>query len=132
MPIRDITAATIIQILNCYTGFFLKEILQDTKLQSNIGLGKSLSEKTVALQGVNVRFIGCSAVLSLELEDWEVGFVDFAEAEGVGDEPFASFRLWRFSCKELFAPLPAVVEGEANGVLVVVGFKFFASKATSR
>ena len=51
MPIRYITAATIIQILNCYIGFFLKEILQDTKLQRNIGLGKSLSAKTVALRG---------------------------------------------------------------------------------
>ena len=29
--------------------------------------------------------------MGLEFEGWEVGFVDFAEAEGVGDEAFASF-----------------------------------------
>lgn len=97
------------------------------KLQRKFGFGKSLSTKTVALHGANVRFVGGRAIFSLELECGEVGFVDFAEAEGVGDEPFASFDFY-----EVFAPLPAVVEGETNGVLVVVGFKFFASKATSR
>ena len=54
----------------------------------------------------------------LEFKGGEVGFVDFAEAEGVGDEPFASFDFY-----EVFAPLPAVVEGETNGVFVIVGFK---------
>ena len=127
MPIRYITAATIIQILNCYTGFFLKEILQDTKLQRNIGLGKSLNEKTVALHEANVGFVGCKAKFGLEFEGGEVGFVDFAEAEGVGDEAFASFDFY-----EVFAPLPAVVESEAYSIFVVVGFKFFASKATNR
>lgn len=75
-----------------------------------------------------MRFVGCRAKSGLEFESGEVRFVDFVEAEGVGDEAFASFRLWRFACKELFATLPAVVEGETNGVLVVVGFKVpFAS-----
>ena len=118
MPIRYITAATIIQILNCYTGFFLKEILQDTKLQRNIGFGKSLNEKTVALHEANVGFVGCKAKFGLEFEGGEVGFVDFAEAEGVGGESFTSFDFY-----EVFAPLPAVVEGESDGVFVVVGFK---------
>ena len=118
MPIRYITAATIIQILNCYIGFFLKEILQDTKLQRKIGFGKSLSTKTVALHGANVRFVVCRAKFGLELEGGEVGFVDFAEAEGVGDEAFASFDFY-----EVFATLPTVIEGETNGVFVVVGFK---------
>ena len=54
----------------------------------------------------------------LKFKGWEVGFVDFAEAEGVGDKTFASFDFY-----EVFAPLPAVVEGETNGVLVVVGLK---------
>ena len=57
-------------------------------------------------------------LVGLEVEGWEVGFVDFAEAEGVGDETFASFDFY-----EVFAPLPAVVEGESDGVFVVVGFK---------
>ena len=62
-------------------------------------------------------------LVGLEVEGGEVGFVDFAEAEGVGDEAFASFDFY-----EVFATLPAVVEGETNGVLVVVGFKVpFAS-----
>lgn len=57
-------------------------------------------------------------LVGLEVEGGEVGFVDFAEAEGVGDEAFASFDF-----DKVFAPLPAVVEGETNGVLVVVSFK---------
>ena len=72
----------------------------------------------IALHEANVGFVGCRAKFGLEFEGWEVGFVDFAEAEGVGDEPFASFDFY-----EVFAPLPAVVEGETNGVLVVVGLK---------
>ena len=97
------------------------------KLQRIIVIGKELSTKTVALHGANVRFVVCRAKLGLELKGGEVGFVDFAEAECVWDEAFASFDFY-----EVFAPLPAVVEGETNGVLVVVGLKFFASKATSR
>ena len=81
-------------------------------------MDKSLSTKTVAPHGTNARFVGCRAKFGLELEGGEVGFVDFAEAEGVGDEPFASFDFY-----EVFAPLPAVVEGESDGVFVVVGFK---------
>jgi hypothetical protein len=54
----------------------------------------------------------------LEVKDVKIGFVDFAEAEGVGDEAFTTFDF-----DEVFAPLPAVVEGETNGVFVVVGFK---------
>ena len=57
-------------------------------------------------------------MVGLEFEGWEVGFVDFADADGVGDETFASFDF-----DKMFALLPAVVEGETNGVLVVVGFK---------
>ena len=53
--------------------------------------------------------------MGLEFKGGKVGFVDFAEAEGVGDKTFASFDFY-----EVFAPLPAVVEGETNGVLVVV------------
>ena len=56
--------------------------------------------------------------LGLEVEGWEVGFVDFAEAEGVGDEPFASFDFY-----EVFAIEMAIVEGETNGVFVVVCFE---------
>ncbi len=74
------------------------------------------------------RQVSCLGVrIYLEFECWEAGFVDFAEAEGVGGESFTSFDFY-----EVFVPLSAVVEGETNGVLVVVGFKFFASKATSR
>ena len=36
-------------------------------------------------------FVGYRAKLGLELEGGEIGFVDFAEAEGVGDEAFMSF-----------------------------------------
>lgn len=56
--------------------------------------------------------------MRLEVKDVKIGFVDFAEAEGVGGESFMSFDFY-----EVFAPLSAVVEGETNGVLVVVGFK---------
>ena len=42
--------------------------------------------------------------IHLEIEGGEVGFVDFAEAEGVGNEAFTSFYL-----DEVFALLPAVV-----------------------
>ena len=74
------------------------------------------------------RQVSCLGVrIYLEIEGGEVGFVDFAEAEGVGDKTFASFDFY-----EVFAPLPAVVESEADSIFVVVGFKFFASKATSR
>lgn len=45
----------------------------------------------VALHEANVGFIGCRAKFCLELEGGEVGFVDFAEAAGVGDEAFSSF-----------------------------------------
>ena len=72
----------------------------------------------IALHEANVGFVGCRAKFGLEFKGWEVEFVDFAEAEGVGDEAFASFDF-----DKIFAPLPAVVEGETNGVLVVVGFK---------
>ena len=57
-------------------------------------------------------------LVGLDVEGGEVGFVDFAEAEGVGDEAFASFDFY-----EVFATLPTVIEGETNGVFVVVGFK---------
>ena len=60
----------------------------------------------------------CHYMVELEVEGGEVGFVDFAEAEGVGNEAFASFDFY-----EVFATLPTVIEGETNGVLVVVGFK---------
>jgi len=61
----------------------------------------------------------------LEIEGGEVRFADFAEAEGVGDEAFASFDF-----DEVFAELPAILEGEANGVFVVVGlFLFTHSRA---
>ena len=53
----------------------------------------------------------------LEFESLEVVFVDFAEAEGVGDEAFTSFGF-----DEVFATLP-VVESEANGIFVVVVFE---------
>ena len=76
------------------------------KLQRKFGLGKELSTKTVALHRANVRFVRCRAKLGLELEGREVRFVDFADSEGVGHEPFASFDFY-----EVFAPLPAVVEG---------------------
>ena len=97
------------------------------KLQRKFGFGKSLSTKTVALHGANVRFVGCRAKFGLEIEGGEVGFVDFAEAEGVGDEAFMSFDF-----DEVFSVLPAIVEGEADGIFVIVGFEVFASKATSR
>ena len=58
----------------------------------------------IALHEVNVGFVGCRAKFGLEVEGGEVGFVDFAEAEGVGDKTFASFDFY-----EVFAPLPAVV-----------------------
>ena len=57
-------------------------------------------------------------LVGLEVEGGEVGFVDFAEAEGVGNKTFASFDFY-----EVFAPLPAVVEGESDGIFIVVGFK---------
>ena len=38
-----------------------------------------------------MKFVGCRAKFGLELEGREVGFVDFAEVEGIGGEPFASF-----------------------------------------
>ncbi len=60
--------------------------------------------KTVALHGANVRFVGCRAKFGLEVKGGEVGFVDFAEAEGIGDEPFASFYL-----DEVFAIEVAIV-----------------------
>ena len=82
-----------------------------------------MSAKTVALHGANVRFVGDRAKFGLKFEGGEVGFVDFAEAEGVGDETFVSFDFY-----EVFAPLPAVVKSETKSVLVVVGFKVpFAS-----
>ncbi len=59
-----------------------------------------------------MRFVGCRAIFSLELEGGEVGFVDFAEAEGVGGEAFTSFDF-----DEVFSVLPAVEEGEADGVV---------------
>ena len=88
------------------------------KLQRKFQPCKSLSAKTVALHGANARFVGCRAESGLEVEGWEVGFVDFAEAEGVGDKTFASFDFY-----EVFATLPTVIEGETNGVLVVIGLK---------
>ena len=54
----------------------------------------------------------------LEFECGEVGFVDFAEAEGVGDETFMFFYF-----DKVFIVAPAVVESETNGVLVVVGIE---------
>ena len=51
-----------------------------------------------------MRFVGCRAKFGLELEGGEVGFVDFAEAEGVGDEAFASFDF-----DEVFAIEVAIV-----------------------
>ena len=80
----------------------------------------------VALHEVNVGFVGCRAKFGLELEGREVGFVDFAEAEGVGDETFTSFDF-----DKVFSVLP-VVDGEADGIFVVVDFKLFACKATNR
>ena len=56
--------------------------------------------------------------INSEIEGGEVGFVDFAEAEGVGDEAFVSFDF-----DEVFAVLPAIIEGEADGVFIVVGFE---------
>ena len=38
-----------------------------------------------------MRFVGRRDKKDLEVKGREFGFVDFAEAEGVGDEPFASF-----------------------------------------
>ena len=61
---------------------------------------------------------GVELLLGLEIEGWEVGFVDFAEAEGVGDEAFMSFDF-----DKVFSILPAVVEGEADGIFVVVGIE---------
>ena len=72
----------------------------------------------VALHEANVGFVGCRAKFGLELEGGEVGFVDFAEAEGVGDETFVSFDF-----DKIFVPLPAVVESEADSIFVVVCFK---------
>lgn len=54
----------------------------------------------------------------LEVEGGEVGFVDFAEAEGVGDEAFVSFDF-----DKVFAISPAVEEGESQGDFIVVGFE---------
>ena len=56
----------------------------------------SLNNKIVALHREGGRFAGCRAnwetdYLGLELEGWEVGFVDFTEAEGIGVETFVSF-----------------------------------------
>ena len=51
-----------------------------------------------------MRFVGCRAKFGLEFEGGEVGFVDFAEAEGVGDEAFSSFYL-----DEVFAIEVAIV-----------------------
>lgn len=65
-----------------------------------------------------MRIVGCRAVFGSEIESGEIGFVDFAEAEGVGNEAFASFDF-----DEVLAGLPAVVEGEADGIFVVVGFE---------
>ena len=56
--------------------------------------------------------------LYLEVEGWVVGFAYFAEAEGVGDVAFVAFNF-----DEVFSVLPAVVDGDVDGVLVVVGFK---------
>ena len=88
------------------------------KLQRKNQPCKSLSAKTVALHGTNASFVGRRAKSGLEVEGWEVGFVDFAEAEGVGDEAFTSFDF-----DKVFSVLPAVVEGEADSIFVVVGFK---------
>lgn len=65
-----------------------------------------------------MRFVGCRAKFSLEIEGGEVRFVDFAEAEGVWDEAFMSFDF-----DEVFSVLPAVVESEADGIFVVVGIE---------
>ena len=62
----------------------------------------------------------------LEFEGGEVGFVDFAEAEGVEDEACTSLDF-----DKVFSVLP-VVDGEADGFFVVVDFKLFACKATNR
>ena len=40
------------------------------------------------------------------------------EAEGLGDEAFTSFDF-----DEVFSVLPAVIEGETNGVFVVIGIE---------
>ena len=53
-----------------------------------------------------MRFVVCRAKFGLELKGGEVRFVDFADSEGVGHEPFASFDF-----NEVFTSLPAVVEG---------------------
>ena len=74
------------------------------KLQRKFGFDKSLTTKIVDLHVANVRFVGFRAKFGLELEGGEVGFVDFAEAEGVGDEPFASFDFY-----EVFAIEVAIV-----------------------
>ena len=86
------------------------------KLQRKFGFGKSLSAKIVALHWANVRFVVCRAKSGLEFEGGEVGFVDFAQAEGVGDEAFASFYF-----DKIFVPLPSVVESEADSIFVVEG-----------
>ena len=51
-----------------------------------------------------MRFVGCRAKSGLEVEGGEIGFVDFAEAEGVGNEAFTSFYL-----DEVFAIEVAIV-----------------------
>lgn len=73
------------------------------------------------------RQVSCLEVrIYLEFEGWEVGFVGFAEAEGVEDEAFTSFDF-----DEFFSVL-TVVEGEANGIFVVVGIEVpFASVGIS-
>ena len=85
-------------------------------------MDKSLSTKTVAPHGTNARFVGCRAKFGLELEGGEVGFVDFAEAEGVGDEPFASFDFY-----EVFVIASAVVKGNGE-VLDLVCYTEFHQK----
>ena len=61
------------------------------KITKKVVFDKSRRTKIVFLHEVNVRFVGCRAKLGLEVEGWEVGFGDFAEAEGVWDEAFAFF-----------------------------------------
>lgn len=67
-----------------------------------------------------MRFVGRRAVLGLEIEGWEVGFVDFAEAEGIGDKAFTSFDF-----DEVFIIAPTVVKSEVDGAIVVASLLRF-------
>ena len=66
------------------SSFISKLIVLNANLVINSDSNNSLNNKSIALHVTNKRLVGCRAKFGLEVEGGGIGFVDFAEAKGVG------------------------------------------------